>query len=101
MATKLYAIGFAIGLDRILEWKLKNIPRNDKFYDSLVFYKEGHFKMALKLLLKTDNEKQKIYFYTVPAKIEEAFLISKAMKVEKFMYIDEEGVKTYVLEDLE
>ncbi|BCS81078.1 ATP phosphoribosyltransferase regulatory subunit [Anaerocellum diazotrophicum] len=99
--TKLYAIGFAIGADRILEWKLKNTQRNERQYNSLVLYKEGHFETALKLLLKTDNEKQKIYFYPVPAKIEEAFLISKTMKVEEFMYVDEEGVKTYVLEDLE
>uniref|UniRef100_A0A7C5Z667 ATP phosphoribosyltransferase regulatory subunit n=1 Tax=Caldicellulosiruptor owensensis TaxID=55205 RepID=A0A7C5Z667_9FIRM len=98
---KLNAIGFAIGADRILEWKLKNAQRRERQYDSLVLYKEGHFETALKLLLNTDNEKQKIYFYTVPAKIEEAFFISKAMKVEKFMYVDEEGIKTYVLEDLE
>jgi ATP phosphoribosyltransferase regulatory subunit len=97
---KLYAIGFAIGVDRILEWKLKNTPRNDKLYDSLVFYKEGYFEIALKLLLNSDNKSQKIYFHTVPANIEEAFFISKSMKAERFIYVNEDGTKTYVLEDL-
>ncbi|WP_271629776.1 ATP phosphoribosyltransferase regulatory subunit [Caldicellulosiruptor sp. DIB 104C] len=93
---KLYAIGFALGVDRILNWLMRGGKAKVKLYKAALFYKEGFFEIAIEKLLRLEKE---VYFCSNPIDIQQAFNISKELKIGEFYYIDEEGIKRYDVED--
>lgn len=93
---KLYAIGFAIGVDRVLNWIERKGIQTSKLYERALFYKEGFFEVAIKKISEFEKE---MYFYSNPVDINEAIAISKKLKINEFYYIDEEGIKRYNVED--
>jgi len=92
---RLYAIGFALGVDRILNWMIKSGEAEANFYKAALFYKEGFFEIAIKELLKFEKE---VYFYSNPIDVQQALTLSKELKISEFYYIDEEGIKRYNVE---
>ncbi|WP_039764619.1 ATP phosphoribosyltransferase regulatory subunit [Caldicellulosiruptor sp. F32] len=93
---KLYAIGFALGVDRILNWMMRSSETEVNLYKAALFYKEGFFEIAIEKLLRLEKE---VYFCSNPIDIQQAFNISKELKIGEFYYIDEEGIKRYDVED--
>ncbi|WAM30492.1 ATP phosphoribosyltransferase regulatory subunit [Caldicellulosiruptor naganoensis] len=93
---KLYAIGFALGVDRLVKWLLKNTDLKISFYKSAMFYSKGFFEVAIRELLKFENE---VYFYSEPIDLQKAARIAKGLKIDEFYYVCEEGIKRFLVEE--
>ncbi|WAM34826.1 ATP phosphoribosyltransferase regulatory subunit [Caldicellulosiruptor morganii] len=93
---KLYAIGFALGVDRLVNWLIKNSNLKISLYRSAMFYHQGFFEVAVKELLNLEDE---TYFYSEPVDIQKAEVIAKGLKINEFYYVCEDGIKRFSVEE--
>lgn len=87
---KYYAVGFAIGVDRILEVMLKNKKKNiiEKYYKAIA-YDNNSFAEAF---LEFKKNKSNTFLFNTPITIEDAIKSSGYMNVKRLLYF-ENGIK--------